>query len=591
MAESRISYSGVSALFGRVLQNEHIILVILAILVGCMVGVGVALFREFISIVQSITFQTELDRLSSVIAELKWWHIISVPTLGGLLVGLLSYYFLPGRRPHNVADVIEANALRGGRMSVKVGLMTALVSGLSLGTGASVGREGPAVHLGASLSSWIGRRLHLSRSLTRTLLGCGVASAVAASFNAPIAGALFANEVVVGHYALKAFAPIVIASVAGTAVSRIWFGDYPAFSFDTGIITSLWEFPAFVILGGLSAVLAIIFMRSIDFANKCSRALPIPIWARPAAGGMFIGLIAIKFPEVLGVGYATMESALLLKFTLWALIGICVAKVAASAICIGSGFGGGVFSPALVIGAMLGASFGFLATGVFPMYASDVSVYTIVGMGAVAAAVLGAPISTTLIIFEMTSNYGLTLAVMVAVVIASEITHHFYGRSFFSVQLLNRGIDVKSGFEAEVMRSIRINRILTDSGITISPSAGLQEVRRRLQGCPVGELFVIRENGELYGTLTLADLSEWAFDDEFDDVVNAGDVARLRPPFLTLYDNLETAFSKINETGEEHLAVVENKETMLYRGCIHYKDIMAAYNKALVNTRHEEHGE
>ena len=591
MAESRISYSGVSALFGRVLQNEHIVLVILAILVGCLVGVAVALFREFISTVQTVTFQTDLERLPSVIAELKWWHILSVPTLGGLLVGLLSYYFLPGRRPHNVADVIEANALRGGRMSVKVGLMTALVSGLSIGTGASVGREGPAVHLGASLSSWVGRRLHLSRSLTRTLLGCGVASAVAASFNAPIAGALFANEVVVGHYALKAFAPIVIASVAGTAVSRIWFGDYPAFSFETGMIASLWELPAFVILGSLSAVLAIIFMRSIDFANKSSRALPIPIWARPAAGGMFIGLIALKFPEVLGVGYATVESALLLEFTMWALIGICVAKVAASAICIGSGFGGGIFSPALVIGAMLGASFGILATSIFPMYASNVSVYTIVGMGAVAAAVLGAPISTTLIIFEMTSNYGLTLAVMVAVVIASEITHHFYGRSFFSVQLLNRGIDVKSGFEAEVMRSIRINRILTDSGIKILPSAGLKEVRRSLQGCPVGELFVVRENGELYGTLTLADLSEWAFDDEFDDVVNAGDVARLRPPFLTLYDNLETAFSKINETGEEHLAVVENKETMLYRGCIHYKDIMSAYNKALVNTRHEEHDE
>lgn len=591
MAGSRISYSRFVNQFGQVLRNDHLILSVLAIFVGCLSGIAVALFREFIALVQFAAYQAEVERVSSFAAQLPWWHVLAAPVLGGLLVGVICYRYLPGRRPHNVPDVIEANALRGGRMSPRVGLVAALVSGLSIGAGASVGREGPAVHLGASLSSWIGRRLHLSRSLTRTLLGCGVASAVAASFNAPIAGALFANEVVVGHYALKAFAPIVISSVAGTAVSRAWFGDFPAFIFDTGIIASFWEFPAFVILGILSGVLAIIFMRSIGVANKAARALPIPRWARPAVGGLLLGLIALGIPEVLGVGYAAMESVLLLEFTLWALIGICAAKVAATAICVGFGFGGGVFSPALVIGAMLGASYGIIATGAFPGYASDVSVYAIVGMGAVAAAVLGAPISTTLIIFEMTGNYALTLAVMVAVVLASEITHHFYGRSFFSVQLLNRGIDVKSGFEAEVMRSIKISSVLTDEGVTVSPAAGLQEVRERLQECPVGELFVIRDTGDLYGTVTLADLSDSAFDHDFDDLVNAGDVARLHPPHLTMYDTLETALSMMTDTGEEHLAVVDNNLTMRYQGCVHHKELMAAYNQALVDTRHEEHGE
>ena len=591
MTGSRISYTRLVSRFGQVLRNDHLVLSVLAIFVGCLTGVAVALFREFIALVQFATFQAEVERISSFAAELPWWHVVSVPMLGGLLVGVLTYRYLPGRRPHNVPDVIEANALRGGRMSPRVGLVAALVSGLSIGAGASVGREGPAVHLGASLSSWIGRRLNLSRSLTRTLLGCGVASAVAASFNAPIAGALFANEVVVGHYALKAFAPIVISSVAGTAISRAWFGDFPAFTFDTGIIASFWEFPAFVILGILSGVLAIIFMRSIGFANRIARTIPIPRWCRPALGGFILGAIALQVPEVLGVGYAAMESVLLLEFTLWVLIGICAAKVAATAICVGFGFGGGVFSPALVIGAMLGASYGIVATGAFPGYASNISVYAIVGMGAVAAAVLGAPISTTLIIFEMTSNYALTLAVMVAVVVASEITHHFYGRSFFSVQLLNRGIDVKSGFEAEVMRSIKINNVLTDDGVTVSPGAGLQEVRQRLQECPFGELFIIRETGELYGTVTLADLSESAFDHDFDDLVNAGDVARLHPPHLTRYDTLETALAMMTDTGEEHLAVVDNNLTMQYQGCVHHKELMAAYNRALVDTRHEEHGE
>jgi len=591
MPETRLTYNRVLTQFRQLLRNDHLVLSVLALFVGCLVGVAVVIFRIAIGVFQSATFQAEAERLAAFAAEAPAWQVISVPTLGGLLVGFLAYRYMPGRRPHNVADVIEANALRGGRMSWRVGFMAALISALSLGSGASVGREGPAVHLGASLSGWIGRRLHLSRSLTRTLLGCGVASAVAASFNAPIAGALFANEVVVGHYALKAFAPIVISSVAGTAISRAYFGDFPAFIFDTGIITSFWEFPAFVLLGIVAGVAAVIFMRSIAFAAKLARRTPIPRWSRPAVAGFLLGCMALYFPQVMGVGYGVTESALLLQISLTMLIAIGIAKIVATALCLGFGFGGGVFSPSLVIGAMVGGAFGVIATSVFPEYSSGPVPYTIVGMGATAAAVLGAPISTTLIIFEMTSNYALTLGVMIAVVIASEITHHFYGRSFFSVQLLDRGIDVKGGFETEVMRSIKIDEVLTDDGATVTPGTGLQELRERLQESAMGELFVVKDTGELYGTVTLADLSDSAFDHEFDDLVNAGDVARLHPPHLTMYDTLETALAMMNDTGEEHLAVVDNNLTMQYQGCVHQREVMAAYNKALVDTRHEEHGE
>ncbi|MDD9878788.1 MAG: chloride channel protein [Magnetovibrio sp.] len=573
------------------LRNDHLILSVLALVVGCIAGAAVVVLREMIALVQFVGFRAEAERLADYAAELPWWHVIAVPTVGGLVVGVLVYRFLPDRRPQGVADVIEATALRSGRMSSRVGIMAALVNGLSVGAGASVGREGPAVHLGASLSGWIGRRLHLSRSLTRTLLGCGVASAVAASFNAPIAGALFANEVVVGHYALKAFAPVVIASVAGTAISRSWFGDFPAFTFNTGIIASFWEFPAFVLLGICAGITAVVFMKSISWSAKVAQMIPVPPWLRPAIGGFAVGLMATQLPQVLGVGYAVTESALLLQISLTMLIVIGVAKVAATAICLGFGFGGGVFSPSLVIGATVGGAFGIIATAVFPEFSSGPGAYTIVGMGAVAAAVMGAPISTTLIIFEMTSNYALTLAVMVAVVIASEITLHFHGRSFFSVQLLERGIDVKGGFESEVMRSIKIGKVVTKDGPTVTPGTCLQELREKLQESPMGELFVLGEAGQLYGTVTLADLSESAFDHEFDDLVNAGDVARLHPPFLTLYDNLETALTLMTDTGEEHIAVVDNNLTMNYRGCVHHSEVMAAYNKALVEARHEEHGE
>jgi len=296
-------------------------------------------------------------------------------------------------------------------------------------------------------------------------------------------------------------------------------------------------------------------------------------------------------PDILGVGYAATESAMLVKFSLWMLIIIGVAKILATALCLGFGFAGGVFSPSLVIGAMVGCAFGVVATGAFPDLSSQISVYTVIGMGAVAAAVLGAPISTTLIIFEMTSNYALTLGVMIAVVIASEITHHFHGRSFFSVQLLERGIDVKGGFEAEVMRSIPLDKVLKDDGLTVTPATGLRELRDRLQQTPYGELFVVGENGRLIGTITLADLSEVAFDPAMDNLINAGDVARLHPPYLTRADSLDAALHLMAETGEEHIAVVDTGVMQIYQGCIHQRDVMTAYSRALVQARHEERGE
>lgn len=597
MPESPITYARLSTRLRQVLRNDHMVLSVLALLVGALVGISVVGFREAIDLFTGLFYGSDSfygndsEHLGPIAAELPGWRIVLATTVGGLIVGLISHRLLPERRPQGVADVIEANALMGGRMSSRIGVTAALVNALSLGAGASVGREGPAVHLGAALSGWIGRRLHLSRSLTRTLLGCGVAAAVAGSFNAPIAGALFANEVVVGHYALKAFAPIVIASVAGTAVSRVWFGDFPAFSMDIGIIVSFWEMPAFAILGVVCGVAAVIFMRGIGVSARVAGMLPVPGWFKPAIAGLMIGVAGMYLPDILGVGYAVTESAMLLNLSLTMLIGIGIAKIIATAVCLGFGFGGGVFSPALVIGAMVGGAFGIIATGVVPEHASEVSVYTVVGMGAIAAAVLGAPISTTLIIFEMTSNYALTLAVMIAVVVASEITHHFYGRSFFSVQLLQRGIDLKGGFESEVMRSIPLEHVLKDDGATVTPSTSLPELRDRLQATALGELFVVSEGGSLVGTITLADLSEAAFDHSVDNLINAGDVARLHPPFLVQSAGLDTAVQLMADTDEEHIAIVETKSTMKYVGCIHQRDVMAAYSRALVRMRHEEHGE
>ena len=572
-----------------VIRNDQLILSILAVLVGAIAGIGVIFIREGIDFVQGIFLGGSSDKLINALLVLPWWRILLVPTLGGLMVGLFVYYLIPGRKPCGVSKVIEASVFQGGRMNFRVGIGASIASIFSIGVGGSVGREGPAIHLGATIGAWFSEKLHLTRSLSRALLGCGSAAAVAASFNAPIAGALFAHEVIVGHFAMSAFAPIVISSVVGTIVSRIYFGDAPAFEITQQSLASLWEFPAVVGLGIAGGLVAIIFMRTTMASEDLIKKLPGPHWIRPGIGGFLLGLIALAFPHVLGVGYEATDMALNAQLPLYLLISLLFMKILSTSICIGSGFGGGVFTPSLMVGAMLGGAYGIVVTSIFPDLSSGPGAYTIVGMGAVAAAVLGAPISTTLIVFELTDDYPLTIAVMVGVVISSIIAQQFLGKSFFNWQLERAGLDLKSGFETTLLRSIKVKSITNTDAETVSISASLEELRNKLQFSEMGELFVILEDGELFGTIILADLSDIAFDHNVDNLINAGDIARINPPILDQDDNLENAMKVMQDSGEHFIAVVNNHETMKFIGVLNETDMMAAYNQALVRARHEEH--
>jgi CIC family chloride channel protein len=589
MARRRFRLNRLLTRLRRVVKNDQLILSVLAVLVGAIAGGGTILLREGIALFELLAFGPGSADMLERISALPWWRIVLAPTLGGLLIGRFIHQFMPGGRPQGIPQVIESGALRGGRMSIRAGVTAAVASAASMGVGASVGREGPAVHLGATLGAWIAERLQLTRSLSRTLLGCGAAAAVAASFNAPIAGALFAHEVIVGHYALSAFAPIVIASVVGTIVSRGYFGNFPAFTVFEHPTMSILEFPAVVGLGIACGIMAIVFTRSVTLVEDTSRRLPIPDWTRPALGGFCVGVIGAFLPHVMGVGYEATDEALKINLPLAILIAVLIAKTAATAISLGTGFAGGVFSPTLMIGAMLGGAYGIVATAVWPEYSSGPGAYTIIGMGGVAAAVLGAPISTTLIVFELTGDYSLTIAVMVAVVISSVITQQFFGRTFFSWQLERAGFDLRGGFETALLRGISVRAILSrDDDETVPIGLGLPEVRVRLLESRTGELFVINGDGRLHGTIMLSDLSDVAFDHVVDNLVNAGDVARLHPPSVLADDDLEAANKTIRDSGETHIAVVEDYETYKFVGILHERDLMAAYNRALVEARAEE---
>ncbi|UCH76039.1 MAG: chloride channel protein [Rhodospirillales bacterium] len=574
----------------RVTRHEQVILSVLAVVIGAIGGGSAIAFREALAAIQFVFYGFAEERVATLAGALPWWHILAATTLGGLAVGLIVAFVMPGRRPQGVADVMQACALRGGRMSLRGGLAAALVSAVSLGAGASTGREGPVVHLGASLSAFVAERLRLGRSLSQTLLGCGVAAAVAASFNAPIAGAFFALEVVVGHYAMSAFAAIVIASVTGTIVSRIWFGDYPAFIIPEHSIASFLEFPAFALLGLVSAATAVIFMYSVDLASRTADRIPVPAWLRPACGGLLVGIIALAFPQVLGVGYEATDTALRGQYGLTMLFLLLMMKTTATAISLGSGFGGGVFSPSLYLGAMLGGVFGILATHMFPHLSSGHAAYTIVGMGAVAGSVLGAPISTILMVFELTGDYELTIGVMIATVIASLITRYAFGFSFFTWQLDRRGLNLRRGREQGLLHAVHVCDVMRYDHRAVAPGAGMGEIRRSLQTAQHGELFVVDKDGRLHGTITLADLADAAFDTELDLLLNAKDVCRHHPPVLAEQDDLEAAMALIESVQEEIVAVVDDTKENRLKGYVRQRDVVRAYDRALLQARDEEFG-
>jgi CIC family chloride channel protein len=591
MAQLSQSYHDVRSFLGRVVRHRQMMLFVLGPVLGALAAGAAIAFRDLIGLIQLGALGFDSEQVFSLARELPWWRVLLVPALGGLAVGLFIHFVMPGRQPQGVAQVMEAAALRGGRMGIRAGLGAALASAVSIGTGASVGREGPVVHLGASLSSWISGRLHLPRQLCMTLLGCGVASAIAASFNAPIAGVFFALEVVVGHYAMSSFAPIVIASVTGTIISRLYYGNFPAFVIPPHGIVSFWEFPAFVIVGVGAAVIAVVFIKASMAAQDGIAKLPGPGWIKPALAGLLLGAVALEFPHVLGVGYETTNTAIAGQFPLAMLAILLVLKLLVTSLCLGAGFGGGVFSPSLVMGALMGGLIGGLATLAAPELSSGSGTYAIVGMGAVAGAVLGAPISTILIIFELTSSFTLTIAVMVGVVIASVITQAVVGRSFFTVQLERRGIRIDGGREITLLKSRKVTEIMASDFETVPGDHPLPMIREKLRLVPNGELFVTGADGALTGTITLADLSEAAFDTSYDALLNAGEVLRANPPVLARDANLEDARCLLDESHEDRLAVVDDLETMVMVGYLRGRDIIDAYNQALMQARAEERGE
>ena len=442
----------------------------IALAIGIAAGLAAVVFRLGIYAIQTTAYGTDdVLTLHSFAAGLAWYQILIIPICGGLVVGLILHRFTDDGRARSVADVIEGAALSEGRVEVRRGLASAAASMVTLSTGGSSGREGPVVHLAAVISTLVCRWINANGITGRDLLGCAVAAAVSASFNAPIAGALFALEVVLRHFAVHAFAPIVIASAVGTVINRLVFGDVTEFVLPVQNALGFYvELPAFLILGLVCGLVAVAFMRAIFWADNIGTYVQdwsgLPRYLRPAVAGALLGGLAIWWPHIIGVGYETTSAALTGELLLYEAIVFVVLKVIAVAITMGGRMGGGVFSPSLMVGALTGLAFGIIATAIFPTVSGSGTLYALAGMGAVAAAVLGAPISTTLIVFELTGDWQTGLAVMVAVSLSTALASRLVDRSFFLTQLERRNVHLAAGPQAYLLATFKVSSIMRAVG-------------------------------------------------------------------------------------------------------------------------------
>lgn len=522
----------------------------IALLVGIASGFAALLFRLAIEWLQTAAYGTpDVNLLHSFAETLPWYLVLAIPMAGGLLVGLILRFMTPDRRVRSVADVIEGAALNDGRVEKKAGIASALCSWITLSTGGSTGREGPVVHIAAMISSWVSNRLRVDGITGRDLLGCAVAAAVSASFNAPIAGALFALEVVLRHFALHAFAPIVVASVAGTVISRLTFGDVTEFHLPANTALEFYlELPAFFILGLVSGLVAVVMVRTIllaeELASVAQYKTRIPDWLRPVATGFLLGGLAIGFPHIIGVGYETTSRALTGSMLWHEAIVFAMLKVLAVAITMAGRMGGGVFSPSLMVGALTGLTYGLVATAIFPEVSGSQTLYALAGMGAVAAAVLGAPISTTLIVFELTGDWQTGLAVMVAVSMSTALSSRLIDRSFFLTQLERRNVHLAAGPQAYLLAMFRVQGVMRRP---TDPNAADEDACLRM----------IEQGLWVQASATL-----------------------------------ETAMPLFDKSGVAFLPVVTlegTEKAPQYQGALFHLDALKAYNRALAATVEEEH--
>ena len=507
--------------------------------------------------------------------------LVLLPALGGLVVGLLTYGWARGARGPGVPEVIAAVARRGGRMPVRSTVARVLCAAISIGSGGSLGRHGPTVRCGALIGSLCGRLLKMSDERTRTLVGCGAAGGIAATFNAPIAGVFFALEVILGEFTARSFGVVVIASVTAAAIGRGIFGDAPAFTVPPYELVHPSEFVLYALLGVVGGVIGVILTHVIYRFQDLFAAVPVPDYLRPVLGGLLLGVLGYFLPQVLGIGYPVIDQALGEGIGLRLLAVLIVAKVLAVALTLGSGGAGGIFAPALFIGGLLGTAFGLAAQTLLPGLTAPPGAYALVGMGAVFAGTVRAPITSVLIMFELTGTYAIILPLMAAVVISTQVSEALSKDTIYTLKLRRQGISLDVGRDVDLLKNIQVRDAMTPEVPRIEHGITVQAASAHITRSRSPVLVVVDPAGALFGMVSAHDLRD-ALRDGKGELTLAEIATR---DLLTVYpdENLNQAIHRMGILDLAQLPVVERADRRSVVGMLRRSDIFHTYSDRMID--------
>jgi CIC family chloride channel protein len=572
--------------FGLATREERIFFTLIGV-VGVVGGLLGMTTEALIQAIQAALWGSPGDLLA-VAPRVPRWVVVAAPAAGGALVGLVIWL---GRQPvggEGMAVLIEAVALSGGKISPRPVLFNALAAMATVGSGGSLGREGPMIRLGAMISSWLGQRLGLPPHRVKILVGCGAAAGLAATYNVPIGGALFAMEVILGNFALEIFGPIVASSVIATVIARSVVGNVPLYAAPGYTLTSGWELLPYAGLGIIGALASVAFVLGIGAGRRLFKRLTfIPAPARPLIGMSLLGVLGLYVPYVLGRGYGTINLALSgqlrlpprldlpHELTILLLLGLAAAKLVATALTSGSGGSGGLFTPSLCFGALVGAAYGSWVHSLWPHIASPYGAYAAVGMAAVMAGTSHAPISAILILFEFTGNYDLILPVMLAAIIASLLAKRLRRSSIYTEPLRRRGIELPWRMEEAVLAGLKAEDLARPDPEVLHPSDHYRKVVETFLSGRRQRLFVVGEDRRLLGAISLHDIKHALEHPEALTAVVAHDLMVPVGTVVRKDERLHRATQLFAQSDYERLPVVDEDGRLL--GVLSKRDLMAVY--------------
>ena len=497
----------------RTVRSSDAGLLGLALVVGAATGAGAVGFRLLIEGL-TFVFTGHADYSATPGAAHGWlpgvgrWFVVLAPALAGLLYGPLVQWGAPEARGHGVPEVMYAVARRGGRIPPRVAVVKSFASALCIGGGGSVGREGPIVQIGSALGSTVGRLIRVPEDRQRLLVACGAAGGIAATFNAPLAGVVFAMEIILRDFAARSFGMVVVSAVTASVVGRAALGNRAFLDLPDFTVHHLGSYALFAALGVLAGFVGVLFIRVLyGIEDLCDRVWRGPEWLRPAVGGLLLGLLLLAVPRMYGVGYPVLEGGVTGRYAVAVLLFLLAAKVVATSLTIGIGGSGGVFAPSLFVGAMLGAAFGQATAALAPAMSGAAGAFALVGMAAVFAGAARAPITAVLIVFELTGEYSLILPLMLAVSLATGISHLLSRESIYTAKLVRRGVDLDAP-PPSWAAAHRVRSVMAPASVSVDDLTSPAVAADALRSMPDGELPVVDSTGHLIGVLTTRAVAE-----------------------------------------------------------------------------------